>query len=232
MKPKGTHMQDAKTGSQDRAYAYIKERIANSTYQSNERLKPQGIASALGVSRTPVKEALGRLEQEGLVRRALGSGYVVHGLSVRDIINLYKVREALEVEAAREALAHITADDISALGARLERARELLAAERYDDFLRVNREFHDAITAITRNDVLQKVLASLSARFWSIGTIIVRKHPPRAKEILKENRRVLDALASGTQATVEDAVRSHVRGAARHVRAFIEQRPENLYIAA
>ena len=89
-----------------------------------------------------------------------------------------------------------------------------MAQERYADFLRANRKFHDLITAQTGNSVLQEVLANLGARFWSIGTIVVSRHAQRAHDIRRENRAILDALAGGDLKTIEKAVRAHVKGAA------------------
>src|SRR5690242_16860952 len=90
----------AKKGVLDRAYDRLKRSIIDGAYRPGQQLKVLRVARELGISRTPVKEALGRLEQEGLIKREPGSGYSVRGLSVSDILNLYKVREALEVEAA------------------------------------------------------------------------------------------------------------------------------------
>jgi DNA-binding GntR family transcriptional regulator len=216
--------------SQDRAYVYLKERITDSTYPPSSRIKALQIANELGVSRTPVKEALGRLEQEGLVRREGKSGYVVQALSVRDILNLYKVREALEVEAAKEALAHVTPELTKRLTAILSRAQSLLRRKRHDEFLLANRDFHNEICAATRNVVLLESLANLNARIWSIGTIMVRRYPPRADEILFENRRILKALTAGKAADLEQAVRAHIRGGGQAVEKFIERESHNLYI--
>lgn len=216
--------------SQDRAYLYLKERITNSTYPPHSRVKALQIANELGISRTPVKEALGRLEQEGLVRREGKSGYVVQALSVRDILDLYKVREALEVEVAKGALEHATPELAKRLEVILARAQSLLKRKRYDEFLVANRDFHNVLAAATRNVVLQESLARLNARIWSIGTIIVRRYPPRADEILFENRRILKSLASRKARDLEQAVRAHIRRGGEHVQKLIEQESHNLYI--
>ena len=216
--------------SQDRAYLCLKERITNSIYPPNSRIKALQIANELGISRTPVKEALGRLEQEGLVKREGKSGYVVQALSVHDILNLYKVREVLEVEVAREAFAHVTPDLTKRMDVILSRAQSLLRRKRYDEFLLANRDFHNAMAAATRNAVLQESLSNLNARIWSIGTIIVRRYPPRADEILFENRRILKALVAKKPQDLEQAVRAHIRRGGEHVEKFIERESQHLYI--
>lgn len=224
------HSGDA--SSQRKAYEYLKEAIVNGAYRPNQRLKALPIANQLGISRTPVKEALGRLEQEGLVKRELGSGYVVHGLSVRGILNLYKVREVLEVEAGREALPHLGDEAIRAMRETLVQADKLFQQGRFDEFLLVNRRFHNTIAKHTQNEVLQQILSGLDAKFWSVGTVIVRRHPDRAQRIRVENRAILDAIVSRDAKAMERSIRAHVRGAARYVKLVVENEPQHLFIAA
>jgi DNA-binding GntR family transcriptional regulator len=216
----------------DEAYDSLKKSIVDGIFRPGERLRALRLANDLKISRTPVKEALARLEQEGLVRREQGAGYIVRGLSVSEILNLYRVREVLEVEVAREAVPKMTAAALKAMREALDYADTLLASESYADFLRANRKFHDLITAQTGNSVLQEVLANLGGRFWSIGTIVVSRHSQRVHDIRRENRAILDALATGDIKVVEEAVRAHVRGAANAVRFFIERETQQLFIVA
>lgn len=218
--------------SQNKAYVFLKERITSSIYGLNERLKALEIAKELGISRTPVKEALGRLEQEGLVKREFGSGYAVRALTLRDVMNLYKVREALEVEAAREMLPNLTEATMKRMADILNRAQAILGENRYDEFALANREFHNEIATATGNDVLVQTLAGLNLRIWSIGTIILRKYPARASEVLVENRRILQALISKQPDDVEQAVRAHIRRGGEHVMKLIEHESHNLYLAS
>jgi len=216
----------------DKAYDQIKRSIVEGAYKPGQRLKALRVAQELKISRTPVKEALGRLEQEGLVRREPGSGYIVRGLSISDILNLYKVREVLEIEAAREALPNLTAEALRSMHAALEHADILLGKNNFNEFLRANRRFHNIILAHTGNGVLEELLSNLDARFWSIGTIVVSRNPQRAQDIRRENRAILDALAGKDFKSVEKAVKAHVRGATDNVRLFIEREPQHLIMVA
>jgi DNA-binding GntR family transcriptional regulator len=216
----------------DEVYDSLKKSVVEGVYQPGQRLRALRLAHELKVSRTPVKEALVRLEQEGLIRREEGSGFIVRGLSVREILNLYRVRDILEVEVAREAFPRLTPAALSAMRQALDDADALLAQERYPEFLRANRRFHDLITAQTGNSVLQELLANLGARFWSIGTVVLSKHARRAQEIRRENRAILDALGGGDLKAVEKAVKAHVKGAANAVRLFIESETQHLFIVA
>jgi DNA-binding GntR family transcriptional regulator len=216
----------------DEAYDSLKKSIVDGIYRPGQRLRALRVAQQFKISRTPVKEAMVRLEQEGLIRREQGSGFIVRGLSVSEILNLYRVRELLEIEAAREAFPHVTPAALDAMGEALDYADALLEQKLYADFLRASRKFHDLIAAQTHNSVLQEMLANLGARFWSIGTIVVSRHPLRAQDIRRENRAILDALVGGDLRTIEKAVKAHVKGAANAVRLFIERETQHLFIVA
>jgi GntR family transcriptional regulator, vanillate catabolism transcriptional regulator len=216
----------------DEAYDSLKKSIVDGIYQPGQRLRALRVAQELKISRTPVKEALVRLEHEGLIQREPGSGFVVRGLSVGEILDLYRVRELLELEAAREAFPNLTPAALAAMGKALDYADALLAQEQYADFLRASRKFHDLIAAQSKNTVLQEVLANLGSRFWSIGTIVVSRHRQRAQDIRSENRAILDAMASGDLRNIEKAVKAHVKGAANAVRLFIERETQHLFIVA
>jgi DNA-binding GntR family transcriptional regulator len=218
--------------SQERAYAYVRNRILDFHYRPSQRLKALEIATELGLSRTPVKEALSRLEQEGLVQRAGGYGYVVQAVRVRDVLNLYKVREVLEIEAAREAMPHVTPTMLRHLAAILDRTKAHLREKKLDLFLRTNREFYSALFAATENEVLQHTLAGLNSRIWCIGSMVVMKYPPRADQILLENHRVLKALRARDLKALEHAIRAHIRAAGEAVNAFLEREDRNLYFAS
>jgi len=216
----------------DKAYDRLKRSIVDGHYRPGQRLRALQLARELKMSRTPVKEALGRLEQEGLVRREMNLGYIVRGLSVNEILGLYRVREALEVEAAREALNRIDDRALTEMMEALKFAERLLKQKRFNEFLRANRRFHKMIVAHTGNTVLEEVLNNLDARFWSIGTVVVGKHPERAEEIRNENRAILDAFVTNDHRQAEAAVKAHVRGAANAVRQFIEREPQHLLVVA
>jgi DNA-binding GntR family transcriptional regulator len=216
----------------DKTYSHIRKSIVDGAYKPGQRLRALRLAKELKISRTPVKEALGRLEQEGLLRRELGSGYVVRGLSVSDILDLYKVREVLELEAAREALPNLTEEALRAMRGALAEADVLLKKNKLNNFLRANRKFHNIIVSCTRNSVLQEILNNLDARFWSIGTIVVSVNSQRAQDIRRENHAILDALAARDIKNVERAVRAHVRGAAENIRLVTEREPQHLMMVA
>src|SRR5215510_5675518 len=121
----------AEDSSQERAYRYVKDAILNLEFQVNTPLRAQAIAEAVSVSRTRVREALSRLEQEGMVVRAGGWGYVVKPISLKEAMDLYKVREALEVEAVQEAIPNLDETRLARMRASLKRAEDEIKRQRF-----------------------------------------------------------------------------------------------------
>lgn len=223
---------DAKiTDSQEKAYVYLKDAIISLRFRPNERLRTTEIAAAIRLSRTPVREALGRLEQERLVRRDHGSGYVVQAVRIKDVLDLYRVRESLEVEAALEAMAKLGASHIAELSAILRDADALLNQRLYDEFLMKNRAFFLTIARLSGNDLLLQMLGMINDRVKLVGALIVRLHEPRTREIVLENKRILKALKSRNAASLEAAVRAHIQRAREHVITHISQETSRTYLA-
>jgi DNA-binding GntR family transcriptional regulator len=199
--------------SQEKAYRHLKAQILDLEYKPNARITANEIAQQLDISRTPVREALGRLEQEGLVVSAGGWGYVVRPLSVKEAMDLYKVREALEVEAVREALPNVTAPLLERLGALLDRAEAAVRAGRLGEFRRNTREFYRAIAKATSNSYLEYMLSLMDDRIRWLGALIADRHFDRPRESISDNRELLDALRRGDEEGAVAAIRKHVTGA-------------------
>ncbi|HTI46984.1 MAG TPA: GntR family transcriptional regulator [Casimicrobiaceae bacterium] len=207
--------------AQERAYAYIKEAITAVRFRPGQRLRTEEIAQALSASRTPVREALSRLAQEGLVEREGGWGYVVKHMSVKDVLDLFSVREALELAAARQVVGQLDDGVIDELVAMNARAEAYFRTGQYENFLRQNRQFHDAIAGATGNRLLHQMLSTIHDRVRQVGALTVTMHKPRLKELLEENRRILATLRKKDGPALERAVRSHIRRGREHVLRMI-----------
>jgi DNA-binding GntR family transcriptional regulator len=207
--------------SQDRAYEFIRSRILLLEYPAHSRLKALDIAEELKLSRTPVREALGRLEQEGLVNRDDGWGYVVRGVSIKDASDVYKVREALEIEAAREAIDRLNDGTVQELDQILTRSETALAQGKIPQFRANNKSFHARIAHVTGNKCLQQMLRTIQDRVFLLGGMVLDKRVERTAIIVKENREILEALAARDGRAAEKAVRAHVRGSWEAFRQYV-----------
>ena len=203
--------------SVEKAYAFLKDGILTLKFRQRDRLATQELAERLGISRTPIREALARLEQEGLVVRDAGWGYVVLGFTASEVLNLYRVREVLEVEAIQQAMKRIDTRLISLLSSLMEKERAHLEKQRFADFQSMNRQFHGLIAQTTENGLLQQMLRTISDRIRILGALVMEKDSDRALQIFEENKRILEALKRADAAAAEAAVREHIHRARDNV---------------
>lgn len=209
--------------AQQTAYEYIKEEILALSVAPNARLNAIELASQLNLSRTPVREALTRLEQEGLAYRESGGGFRVHALTIKEIVDTYKVREALEVEAALEALPRLTDEMLDEFESILRGSEEFLAPATYAKFILANRRFHAAIVSATGNAMLQQLMAPIADRVRLVGAMLMRSRAARQREVLEENLAILEALRTRDPKRIEQAVRAHVQLASGHTSRLLGQ---------
>jgi DNA-binding GntR family transcriptional regulator len=192
----------------------IRGLILTGEYGPEERLIEEQLAQRLGVSRTPVRQALTMLEAEGLVEIAPNRGATVCSFSIEDVWDIYDLRAVLEGHAARRATGRIE-------GGELERMRKLARemeglAGRFDDheeeirvLVALNQEFHGTIVEASRNRRLQRLInrtveipLMFKAFFW---------YTPHERAISNQyHRRILEALEKGDADRAENIMREHV----------------------
>jgi DNA-binding GntR family transcriptional regulator len=198
------------------AYEHLTEALLSGELSPGDRLVQDVLADQLGISRTPVREALQRLEREGTIRAAAGRGYVVPQLTLADIAHLYEVREAVEGQAARLVAARATSsvDGIEATLRRLSAA----AGHGGRDAFHANRLVHRAIVESAGNPFLLEMFddlwsRSVTLRAWgdyyaSIDADI---------DLVGDHADVLAALRSGDPERAGAVMVAHVRkGLGRH----------------
>ena len=208
--------------AQDRVYAAIKEAITSLQFEPGLSLRTSQIATRVNASRTPVREALSRLAQEGLVQREGGWGYVVKHVSMKDVVDLYNVREALEVLAAKAAIPHLNDDIVVRLVALNKQAEQSFKDKHYENFLKQNRSFHKLLGQTSGNLLLENMLNTIHDRVRQVGSLVVRMYEPRAQELLIENRRILVAIRARDEAALVSAIQAHINQGREHVRRLIE----------
>jgi DNA-binding GntR family transcriptional regulator len=195
----------------DRAYQTIKTRILDRSYAPGRRLRAQELAESMAISRTPVREAFGRLEQEGLLRREDGWGFTVRGLTAEEIIELFEVREALEQGALSLAIPRLGEDQLAHLGRLLEGSAAALDRGRPADSIRIARQFHFAIATASGNGLLANMIESLNERIHKVGLMLAARFPKRPSEVLAENQALLQALVARDARRAARILKSHIR---------------------
>jgi DNA-binding GntR family transcriptional regulator len=199
--------------SQERAYTWLRDRILNLDFRPNTALRTQAIAEEIGLSRTPVREALGRLEQAGLVAREGGWGYRVRPISFKEAMDVYRVREALEVEAVREALPLLKPSSLAEMRGCLESAEEKLRQRRLKEFRNNTRRFHRSIAVATDNTFLISMLMTIEDRIHLLGALMARYQGEHPQQSITDNFALLSALERRDEEAAVAAVRQHIASA-------------------
>jgi DNA-binding GntR family transcriptional regulator len=203
---------DAANGKSTRSewvYARLLRDIKVGKFSRGERLREVDIAEALGVSRTPVREALFRLQHRGLVEPAAG-GLVVSMLSRLQVIELFSMREVLEGAAAMFAAQHASPGEIIGL-------RQLIAAfeqaiDKPARLATINGQFHQGIYEAAHNRYLMRTLDELNDSLALLPSTTFTV-PNRAKSSLVEHRRVVDAIEARDPERARDEAAKHIRNA-------------------
>jgi DNA-binding GntR family transcriptional regulator len=197
----------------DEVHERLLEMISTGLLPPDSRLHQGRLADELGVSRTPVREALLRLEREGLVYTSPGRGMFVRGVSPEEVREVYEVREVLEPFAARLACLRATARDVSAVEAiqrRHERSypRDLAVA------FRSNMELHMGLTRACGNQLVLRFLESVWHQDTSIRAFAFQtRDPATVSGMVQEHREIVDAFKAGDGDAVERLLRRHIRAA-------------------
>jgi len=200
---------NAEGSTADTIYRVLQHGIVHGTLVPGERLRSEALAAELRVSRTPVREALRKLEAEGLAAHA-GSGLIVRIFTEQDLTELFYVREALEGMAARLAAENATPSEIEEIRELLEDMETVRRRRDVDAFRRLTGEFHHLIGRAAHNSRLSQILKSLldHVRQVQTSTLYVEGRPAEA---LKEHRGVLAAIVARDGERAEILAREHRR---------------------
>lgn len=191
-------------------YDYVRQGIVRGQFRAGQRLRALELAEVLGVSRTPVREALGRLHQEGFVDQDEAGGFSVHVMTAADIADVFGVRAVLEQEAARLAMQRVDERWLGELADLLSQSERELEAGDAVASISVARSFHLAIAKRTGNALLLKILEGISDRIQMVGIALIDRLPARGAEVTLENRAIFEALRKADAAALQRAVQEHI----------------------
>ncbi|HLN13935.1 MAG TPA: GntR family transcriptional regulator [bacterium] len=195
-------------------FKHLRQLIISGSYAAGAKLVEQDLAEQFNVSRTPVREAIRKLEIEGLVRYQSRRGVIVTGFSESDIDEIYATREVLEGLAARLAAEHATEQDLSALRQLLDQMSEAFAAGEYKRAAQIHTRFDDLLYQTGRNQRLLGILTQFS-QYIEHGKLVSLTRQGRADEIRAEHAAMVEAIATRDPDAAERAARLHVANARR-----------------
>jgi len=197
-----------KASLKEEVYDGIRQDIMEGTFLPGDLLKERELAEKHGVSKTPVREALSMLEQDNLVRTIPRAGYMVTGLTLRDLQEICQLRIILEPMAARLAMQNLTDEEIDEL-ARVTYTSDPEEARLF------NRQFHSAIARASGNSRLAKMIDQLVEQTDRWAALDAVKLNPAV--LLRGHQAELEALRTRDPNVVEQAMREHVQGLYDHL---------------
>lgn len=198
------------TGSlADRVYAALKSAILSLDFLPGANIRKSDVCEQLGVSRSPVSDALAKLSGEGLVDIIPQSGTRVSRLSMAAIREDTFLREALEVAASRHAALHRTPEAVARLKRNLEMQKLLIADVDTEDFIHTDAAFHEIIMSTTGVSRLSATVSAVSTQVNRARLLMVPE-PGRLSDTLHEHVQILEAIERQDPRAAEDAMRSHV----------------------
>jgi DNA-binding GntR family transcriptional regulator len=194
----------------DRAYLHLKQRILSREYAGGSLLTEGEVAEAVGVSRTPVREAMLRLSTEGLLRLYPKRGALVVSVGADEVRDILEARELLEthaVELVLDLVDDTLLDELEELLADMRRSHR-----RHDvqGFIQADREFHRAMVAAGGNAILTKLYDTLRDRQLLMGAVMMRGAPQRISAAVEEHVAILEAMRAGDRTALRQAVMAHL----------------------
>ena len=194
-----------------KVYEHLKTAILSGLLSPEERLAEEHLAEMLGVSRTPVREALYKLESEGLIQPLETRGFIVSADSREEVEELFDIRGILEGYALRIISGKITEESLQQLGVCIDKAETALKAHRMNDVFRWNTRFHDALHDLVSDKVrLNRMIVDMRKQVLRYRKDTLQSIEG-AKRTLDGHRKILLALRLKDPDLCERTMREHIK---------------------
>lgn len=204
------HQKDKVEKFPDLAYDYIKERILNLTYKPGQPVSEAEVAKALAISRTPVREALNRLANEGLIISTPNRGKVVYTLSLRDIKEIFDIKESLEGLAASRAAGNRTPEQMEDLTEAVALMEKAVSEDNVDLWLHADGQFHDVLFRAAYNERLGNIITNLNEQWHRLrlGFIVLEG---RIRKSTDEHKLIAQYIEEQEEEQAKEAMTEHLR---------------------
>ncbi|MCR6545350.1 GntR family transcriptional regulator [Dehalobacterium formicoaceticum] len=196
----------------DIVFETIREAIISGYLRPGERLMEVQLAEEMGVSRTPVREAIRKLEQEGFLVIVPRKGAYVAGISLKDIADVFEIRASMESLAAGLAAQRITEEELNTLKDMVVSFAE--SADHHDlkDIVHTDTDFHDIIYKASRNERLIPIINNLREQIQRYRATSLA-FPGRIKITVEEHRKMVEAISNKNVVLAQNLARAHVENA-------------------
>ncbi len=199
----------------------LREAIISGTLPPSERLMEIQLAEEMGVSRTPVREAIRKLELEGLVVMIPRKGAYVAGMSIKDIVDVFEIRGALEGLAAELASERVTDDELESMERYLVKISEEIESGDLSKVVETDTDFHTLIYKASRNARLSQIISNLREQIQRFRTTSL-SFPGRMKIALEEHRKIVEAISSRDGELARRLAQEHIENAENVMMSMIQ----------
>jgi DNA-binding GntR family transcriptional regulator len=200
----------------------MREAIINGQLRPGERMMEIQLAEEMGVSRTPVREAIRKLELEGLVVMIPRKGAYVAGLSLKDIADVFEIRRALEGLAAELAADRITDQELENLERYLVKISEEIECGDLNKVVEIDTDFHTLLYQASRNSKLTQIINNLREQIQRFRTTSLSL-PGRMRVALDEHRKIVEAISSRDGELARKIAQEHIENAENSMMSMVQQ---------
>ena len=190
----------------------LRDAIRKGILEPGERLMEVQLADELGISRTPVREAIRKLEQEGYVIMMPRRGTYVSDISTSDVKEIFEIRSALESLATGLAARRIEPDELETLQNLLVEIEGYIAKNDIEKIVETDIKFHGLLYKVSRNERLVNIINNLKEQLARFRTLSM-SYPGRLQETLEEHSEMVEAIANGDVSAARDAAEHHMERA-------------------
>ncbi|MEL7567138.1 MAG: GntR family transcriptional regulator [Dehalobacterium sp.] len=199
----------------------IREAIISGHLRPGERLMEVQLAEEMGVSRTPVREAIRKLELEGFLVMIPRKGAYVAGISLKDIHDVFEIRAALDSLAAGLAAERITEEELNNLERSLVSVVESAGHNDLNGIVNTDTDFHDIIYKASRNERLMQIVNNLREQIQRFRTTSLA-FPGRMQIAVDEHRRIVDAISERNVDLARALAQEHIENAENSMMEVLE----------
>ncbi len=193
----------------EQVYRKLKESILNVMIEPNQRLIEEKLAEEMGTSRTPVREAIQKLEKEGLIHKLPKGGFAVNVIADEEIEEVFGVRSVLEGYAAYLATMRATDEDLRAMESIVKRQEICLENGETDEVIRLNTDFHDMIYACAKSKKLLAIISDLRDFIFRYRLLILR-YEGMVSISIQDHKDMIALMRAKNARRVEKLVRKHI----------------------
>lgn len=212
-----------KLNLKQKAYRAIKDKIMYFELKPGQKIIESKLALSLNLSRTPLREALAMLENEGLIVKDEGQGYTISMLNEKELGDYFKIRSSLELMCAEMYMARKTQGDVTALRKHVDKAVKIYASENVYEIIESDTKFHDLFYRGAKSQVLYQTIAGISTQTIIMRAAAMQTQSGRDSSI-KDHLVIVKAIEDDDLEALKEIIYHHLHFAPEHyasLRAFI-----------